>query len=58
MIGWIAGSAALGLALWYWHERRNRRTHPMSGGLHADISLPHSAELELYHSDFSLCSGR
>jgi hypothetical protein len=56
MIGWVVAAAALGLAIWYWRERRFRRTHPMAGGLHADISLPHSAEFELYHNDFSLCS--
>jgi len=33
-----------------------RRTHPMSGGLHPERSVPHTAEFELYHNDFSLCS--
>lgn len=56
MIGWIVGLAALGFAAWYWRERSFRRTHPMAGGLHAEITLPHSAEFELYHNDFSLCS--
>jgi glutathione S-transferase len=56
MIAWIAGAAALGLAAWYAHERRFRRTRPMAGGLHADLTVPHSAEFELYHNDFSLCS--
>ena len=56
MIGWIFGLAALTLAGWYWRERSFRRTHPMAGGLHAEITLPHTAEFELYHNDFSLCS--
>jgi glutathione S-transferase len=28
----------------------------MSGGLHPERSVPHTAEFELYHNDFSLCS--
>lgn len=28
----------------------------MKGGLHPDITLPHSQEWELYHNGFSLCS--
>jgi len=56
MIGWLTVGATFGGALWYRRERGLRRTHPMRGGLHADITLPHSAEFELYHNDFSLCS--
>jgi glutathione S-transferase len=56
MIGWVVAIAALGCAAWYWRERSLRRTHPMPGGLHPDITLPHTAEFELYHNDFSLCS--
>ena len=56
MIGWPLGFAALALAGWYGRERRLRRTHPMAGGLHAEVTLPHAAEFELYHNDFSLCS--
>lgn len=56
MIGWLAIAAVLGLALWYARERALRRTHPMSGGLHPERSVPHAAEFELYHNDFSLCS--
>lgn len=55
-LGGLLGAAALGLGLWYAHERRLRRTHPMAGGLHAERSVPHRAEFELYHNDFSLCS--
>ena len=44
------------LAGWFWWEKRQRVTHPMAGGLHADISLPHEQEYELYHNDLSLCS--
>lgn len=28
----------------------------MPGGIHEDITLPHTQEWELYHNDFSLCS--
>jgi glutathione S-transferase len=41
---------------WYLRERSVRRTHPMSGGLHPERCVPHTAEFELYHNDFSLCS--
>lgn len=51
---WILGAAAvLG---WFVIEKRRRRTHPVSGGLHPDISLPHEAEYELYGNAFSHCS--
>lgn len=56
MIDWILGFAALATGGWYWRERGLRRTHPMAGGLHTDREVPHSAEFELFHNDFSLCS--
>lgn len=56
MTGALLASLGGGLALWYARERRLRHTHAMDGGLHADITLPHEAEFELYHNDFSLCS--
>lgn len=56
MIGALAGAATLGAGAWYWRERGLRRTHAMAGGLHADRTVPHRAEFELYHNDFSLCS--
>jgi glutathione S-transferase len=37
-------------------ERSRRRTRAMPGGLHAEITLPHEAEFELYHNALSLCS--
>jgi len=40
---------------WLW-EKSHRKTHPMLGGLHEDIALPHSQEYELYHNGLSLCS--
>jgi glutathione S-transferase len=46
-------AAALG---WFFLERSRRRTSPMAGGLHDDISLPHTQEWELFHNSFSLCS--
>ena len=44
------------LGAWYLRERSLRRTHPVSGGLHPERSVPHTAAFELYHNDFSLCS--
>jgi glutathione S-transferase len=44
------------LLAWFLWEKRHRRTHPMAGGLHADITLPHTLEFELYHNGLSLCS--
>lgn len=46
----------IGAAVWYVWEKRQRVTHPMKGGLHANIALPHTDEFELYHNDLSLCS--
>jgi glutathione S-transferase len=56
MIGTLGAVAAAAAGLWWVHERGLRRTHAMPGGLHAGITLPHTAEFELYHNDFSLCS--
>ena len=54
---WIIVLCTTGLLLgWYLWELQHRQTRAMSGGLHADISLPHEQERELYHNDFSLCS--
>lgn len=41
---------------WYLRERLRRRTHAVSEGLQADVSLPHQVTWELYHNEFSLCS--
>lgn len=46
----------VGAVAWWLFERRRRRTSPMAGGLHEDITLPHVQEWELYHNSFSLCS--
>jgi glutathione S-transferase len=56
MIGGVLALSALAGGAWYWRERGLRRTHAMAGGLHADRTVPHRAEFELYHNDFSLCS--
>ena len=42
--------------VWYVWERRQRKTRPMPGGIHEDLTLPHDEEWELYHNAFSLCS--
>ena len=49
----VLAVAAIG---WYALERSHRRTRAMSGGVHAEISLPHEDEFELYHNALSLCS--
>jgi glutathione S-transferase len=41
---------------WFLYERSRRRTAPMAGGIHEDVTLPHEQEWELYHNSFSLCS--
>jgi glutathione S-transferase len=59
MAQWMTAVAAglIGLGgIVYWRELRLRRTHAMTGGLHTEISLPFTAEFELYHNDFSLCA--
>lgn len=44
------------LVAWFLFEKSRRRTHAVRGGLHSDISLPHSAAFELYGNAFSHCS--
>jgi glutathione S-transferase len=44
------------LLAWFMWEKRHRRTHPMTGGLHSEITLPYTQEFELYHNGLSLCS--
>src|SRR5208282_3688966 len=44
------------LVAWVAIEYRRRRTHPVSGGLHEEITLPHTQEFELYGNPFSHCS--
>jgi glutathione S-transferase len=56
VIGWLGAALLAAAGVWYARERSLRRTHPMSGGLHPERSVPHTAEFELYHNDFSLCS--
>jgi glutathione S-transferase len=54
--GWLGAALLVAAGVWYARERSLRRTHPMSGGLHPGRKVPHTAEFELYHNDFSLCS--
>ncbi|NRA02823.1 MAG: glutathione S-transferase C-terminal domain-containing protein [Myxococcales bacterium] len=46
----------LGFLGWYLYERSQRRTHPMTPGLHAEIDLPHTQEWEIYQNSLSICS--
>ncbi|MCE7998543.1 MAG: glutathione S-transferase family protein [Rhodobiaceae bacterium] len=55
-MGTFALVLAAVLVVWYLWESQHRKTRAMSGGLHADITLRHEQEWELYHNDFSLCS--
>ncbi len=52
----VSATASVAAAGWYVREKSRRRTHPMEGGLHAEIALPHRAPFELWHNAFSLCS--
>ena len=56
MLTLVATAAAAAGTGWFVREKSLRRTHPMRGGIHTDISLPHNAEFELWHNAFSLCS--
>lgn len=53
---WIIALVAALLAGWFILERSRRRTHPVKGGLHPEITLPHTAAFELYGNAFSHCS--
>jgi len=55
VILWIVVPLIL-LLSWYGWEKQHRKTHPMDGGIHRDIALPHEQEYELYHNALSLCS--
>jgi len=56
-LAWALPLVGIGsLGGWYLWERSHRVTHPMEGGLHADISVPYTDEFELYHNALSLCS--
>ncbi|MCF4164903.1 glutathione S-transferase family protein [Zavarzinia compransoris] len=55
---WLAAVLILmaGAAFAFVREKRRRRTHPVAGGLRADVTLPHDQEFELYGNAFSHCS--
>ncbi len=42
--------------VWYGVEKSRRKSHPMAGGIHTDITLPYEDEFELYSNSFSHCS--
>ena len=46
----------LGAGVWFLWEKRRRQSHPVTGGIKPDISLPHEQEFELYGNSFSHCS--
>lgn len=53
---WIILAVAAFLVLWFIVEKSRRRTHPVSGGLQEDITLPYTDTFELYANAFSHCS--
>jgi len=55
MLSLIACLLGVSLIWWAWQSHRRNR-HPVSPGLHADITLPHQQPFELYHNALSLCS--
>lgn len=48
--------SAAALTIWFLAEKSKRRTHPVTGGAHPEISLPHACEFELYAHSLSHCS--
>ncbi len=55
-VAWILALAGVALVGWYAWERSHRKTHAVPAGVQKDITLPHTAEFELYHNALSLCS--
>ncbi len=51
----LLGGVAV-LVAWFVIEKARRRSHPVTGGLKSDITLPHDAPFELYGNAFSHCS--
>lgn len=43
-------------SVWVLVEKSRRQSHPVSGGIQTDISLPCEVEVELYSNAFSHCS--
>jgi len=56
VIGPVALAAGGGLVGWWAWEKSHRKTHPVPPGVQRDVTLPHTAEFELYHNALSLCS--
>ncbi|BFM17068.1 hypothetical protein R50073_32510 [Maricurvus nonylphenolicus] len=56
MMFWTLIAAISLFTLWFFWEKKHRKTHAMAGGIHRDIHLPHEQEFELYHNALSLCS--
>lgn len=52
----ISAALALALVVWFAVEKSRRKTHSVKGGLQPNITLPHTAEFELYGNAFSHCS--
>jgi glutathione S-transferase len=53
----VAAATIISITIaWFVIESRRRRTHPVSGGLHTEITFPHTQEFELYGNPFSHCS--
>ncbi len=45
-----------GAIIWFVVEKQKRTSHPVTGGLKSNITLPHEEEFELYGNSFSHCS--
>ena len=43
-------------AIWFFSERRRRKTHSITPGIDHSTSLPHEVPIELYSNSFSHCS--
>lgn len=53
---WIVLGLVASLLVWFLIAKSRRKTHPVEGGLHENLTLPHEASLELYSNAFSHCS--
>lgn len=53
---YVIAAIGLGLVAWFLYERSQRRTHPMTPGLHEEIDLPYRQEWEVHQNLLSICS--
>ena len=52
----LAGILLGGLLIWWFLEKRKRKTHSVPAGYQSDVEFSHDEAWELYHNALSLCS--